>query len=291
LVPDYLSTILNDGPLGYWRLGEVSGTTAAEYYGRYNAVYIGSPTLGVSAPTPVDDRNAAVTLNGSSQYVSVTATNALFASGILFGTANAPRSFEFWIKKSAAPATEQTVLSQCTGTPLGGWQISISTAGKIHFLCASVVFGNPVDTTGTASVCDGQWHYVVCAWTGTTVANGITIYIDGVLDKQATAAGNQSDPINEELIMGATTDITQWLAATIDEVAIYNYVLSTAQVGYHYTGAGISKSFKIQRVSMSQFTPAINPLFDVEASSTRFSLEDLLRLIPQTRRGNAGQLG
>jgi hypothetical protein len=289
LLPDYLSAVLSDGPVAYWRLGETSGTTADEYYGRYNAVYTGSPTLGVVPPTPVDDRNAAITLNGTTQYVS-TAPLTL-ASPLLFGTINTPRSFEFWINKSAAPASEQTVISLCEGTPKSGWQISISTTGRVHFLCASSSFGDPVDTTGTASVCNGQWHHVVCVWTGTTAANGIAIYLDAVLDKQATAAGNQSDPVNDSLVIGATTPLTQFLSASVDEVAIFNYALSSTQVLNHYTGTGLAKSFKIQRVSISQFTPAINPLFEVEASSTKFSLEDLLRLIPQAKQGTSGQVG
>jgi hypothetical protein len=40
----------------------------------------------------------------------------------------------------------------------------------------------------------------------------------------------------------------------------------------------VDDSFKIQRVRISNFQPALEPIFDVEASTNRFSFEDLLRL-------------
>jgi hypothetical protein len=41
----------------------------------------------------------------------------------------------------------------------------------------------------------------------------------------------------------------------------------------------LSATFMIQSVRIHDFTPALAPQLDVEASSTRFSFEDLLRRI------------
>ena len=41
----------------------------------------------------------------------------------------------------------------------------------------------------------------------------------------------------------------------------------------------LSAQFIIQAVTIRDFTPALLPMFDVEASSMRFSFEDLLRRI------------
>ena len=44
----YEATVLADGPSGYWRLGETSGTTAAAVTGGVNGTYTNGPVLGVS---------------------------------------------------------------------------------------------------------------------------------------------------------------------------------------------------------------------------------------------------
>lgn len=44
----------------------------------------------------------------------------------------------------------------------------------------------------------------------------------------------------------------------------------------------VSDTFRIQRVRISNFQPALEPIFDVEASTSRFSFEDLLRVARST---------
>jgi hypothetical protein len=45
----YSGTVTDAGPEGYWRLGEASGTTAADASGNGHAgSYVGSPTLGLA---------------------------------------------------------------------------------------------------------------------------------------------------------------------------------------------------------------------------------------------------
>ena len=64
----YAATVLADAPVGYWRLGEASGTSAADEIGAHNGTYVGSPTLGVTG-IPGSAGNTAMTLNGSGSGV------------------------------------------------------------------------------------------------------------------------------------------------------------------------------------------------------------------------------
>lgn len=43
--------------------------------------------------------------------------------------------------------------------------------------------------TTSAGWNDGTWHHIAVTWDGTTTANAVKIYIDGVLDTQGTATG------------------------------------------------------------------------------------------------------
>ena len=69
--PAYQAEVLADGPAGYWRLGEASGTIAADASPSANfGAYVGGPTLGAAAPLVADSSNRAVAFNATS-YVNV----------------------------------------------------------------------------------------------------------------------------------------------------------------------------------------------------------------------------
>src|SRR5437867_2919793 len=63
------------GLVGYWRLDETTGTSAADKQGAATGTYTGGPTLGAAGS--LADGNKAVTLNGSSQYVTMGSVAAL----------------------------------------------------------------------------------------------------------------------------------------------------------------------------------------------------------------------
>ena len=58
------------GLLAHWRLGESSGATAYDTTASYNGAYVNTPTLG-SPGAITNDPNTSVTLNGSTQRVTV----------------------------------------------------------------------------------------------------------------------------------------------------------------------------------------------------------------------------
>jgi hypothetical protein len=90
--PSYPAAVLADTPLGYWELGETSGTIAADASGNgRSGTYTGGVTLGgptsVTAPAAVFD--------GGSGYVSV-------STGAWLPTGSAARSVEVWFNAWAA---------------------------------------------------------------------------------------------------------------------------------------------------------------------------------------------
>jgi hypothetical protein len=65
-VSRYASTVLADHPLGYWRLGESSGTTAFDSSGNgHNGTYVGGVTLGVPGLIGNGDPDTAASFSGS----------------------------------------------------------------------------------------------------------------------------------------------------------------------------------------------------------------------------------
>jgi hypothetical protein len=74
--PDYAAQMRNNSPLLYWRLGEHSGSSAADSSGNSRSgAFVGSPGLGVPGALSSGFDDGAVDLNGTSQYVSSTYSN------------------------------------------------------------------------------------------------------------------------------------------------------------------------------------------------------------------------
>ena len=73
----YSASVLADSPLSYWRLGEASGTTAADSSGaNRTGSYLNTPTLGVGGAL-TGDSNTAGAFNGTDEYVQVPFAAAL----------------------------------------------------------------------------------------------------------------------------------------------------------------------------------------------------------------------
>ena len=64
----YAGVVAADGPVGYWRLGETSGTTATNAVGGAAGRFLGAFKLGVAGAVT---QNSAVALAGTTGYVSV----------------------------------------------------------------------------------------------------------------------------------------------------------------------------------------------------------------------------
>jgi uncharacterized repeat protein (TIGR03806 family) len=103
---------------------------------------------------------------------------------------------------------------------------------------AKAAFGvGAPDTTiaSTTSINDGNWHHV--AATRDSVSGEIKLYVDGVLESsQVTTVTGPLTPTNLRLGSIRTGVAAGFLAGSIDDARIYNYVLPPAQVA---TLAGI----------------------------------------------------
>ena len=103
---DYPTTVLADSPVGYWRLGEASGTNAADSSGNaHDGTWsgTGSPTLGVTGL--ITGGNTAATTSG--------ATSGPYCA-LPSGVPNLGSTFtvEAWVKTSSSATDEHPVPGQ-----------------------------------------------------------------------------------------------------------------------------------------------------------------------------------
>jgi hypothetical protein len=220
-VPAYSSAVLADGPAGYWRLGETSGTTAGDSAGPNPGQYRNGATLAAPSLLTSDPGNAAVSLDGVDDHVSVADAPAVSPTDRL--------SVEAWVKPDALPASG-SFASVVTKQNAYSLQFDGSTLEWTLF-----VGGTPFRTRAPAgAVTAGARHHVVGTYDGTWAR----LYVDGS-EAAVHSLSGAVDSTTHPLTLGAWSATDEFLDGTLDEVAVYGTALPATRVQAHHN-AGIS---------------------------------------------------
>jgi len=238
---DYRQAVLADSPRFYWRLGERSGQSGRDEVGGRTAIYRGGVRLGQPGALR-GDRDTAIRLDGTNDRVEL-------------GRISSPRTVELWQKtettrESAAFSNRNSINHYTLLGPEGG-------GGPLVF-----------DTTGLLGakwVTDGRWHHLVYTHDG---ALG-RLYVDGVPDSIARWPRLEGEA---PASLGYDASLKSYLRGSLDEVALYDYALSEAQVKRHFQASGQTATVGDQFGIVGKGTYVRARLADGSASSLPFSL-------------------
>jgi hypothetical protein len=232
----YSQTLLQDSPLAYWRLGELSGTSAADVQGIAGGTYSGTYTLG-QAGAVASDNNPALALGGSGS-VSVPNVAALNPSG-------SACTLECWVKTTNA-SLQHLIGGYHSPDNLGyGLATGAGATGKASYWSGGGNGGNWFESA--SSVNNGAWHHLAVV----VSASATIIYIDGAAD--ATLSGDlRPTSYAGTRALGARSDGSFALTGMLDEVAIYGSALSAARIAAHYQ-AGVVTGMLAAPVGGSPF--------------------------------------
>jgi hypothetical protein len=223
----YGGGVLADGPVGYWRLGEASGTSAVDASGNGLAgTYQGGVTLGVPGALRSDPSTAA-RLDGVNDKVSVPDP----ASGALdFGTGDF--SVEFWLATSVNG--EQAVIGKRSSGPY--WQVTVTDDGGHVGALRVTIFDGAVtrQVYGAARVDDGAWHHAVVLFDRDA---GITVYVDGATAGLVAAPSTGNVSNSAALQIGKISGY-KGFTGDLDEIAVYPSLLAGSRVQAHFATAG-----------------------------------------------------
>jgi len=249
----YVELVQDYAPVGYWRLGETSGTNAADASGAgRNGIYRNSPTLGQSGALE-GDSNKAVKFDGSNDYVEVAANNAFKLNS---GT------ISLWFEPDRLTGVQGLLSKDASGYGSGGHismyldgcqlVVRLQSGGQSYYVC-----------TSSSAVTDG-WHHVAM----TFGSGGMKLYFDGNqvdTDSYTGGLGNNNEPMvfgasAMNSSAGACNNLDSFFKGRIDEVLITGQTLTGAQIGELYdTGedgpaqeiTSDSSDFLLQQVSYS----------------------------------------
>ncbi len=222
---DYSQTILNTtGLVSYWRLGETSGNPQDSKGTNHVTVVNGTPTYGQTGAI-AGDSNKAITFSASTDYFTVPDAASL-------DLGNGPFSIEAWARRD----TDTGVFAIAVNKGINAYSFGWTNNDKWELGMVNV---NPLATESNTTAADGTWHHFVVTRTNSTTMN---VYKDGVdVTTLVDTTRTLLDTTSVLEIGIETAGSLQPLAGALDELAIYNTVLSAATVLDHYnTGVATS---------------------------------------------------
>lgn len=236
----------SDPPIAFWDMEEGgSGTTVTDRSAAGNGLDLTLRTKnGGTAPswnTESVRGTYSVKLEGGGQNQGFIADNDLldFAPTDAF-------SVSMWVKKdnsSDGSTTTYMAKMSATSPAYRGWEIGVITGAKIKFFIVDA-WTSPalgVQTSVSHMSHNSAWNHIVVTYDGSAEDNGVTIYHNGTgktLDSASNALetivsdtlDTDDTTVNADIFTLGSRSASQYADIYTDDVAIFDYELTAAQV-------------------------------------------------------------
>lgn len=236
IVPSpWYQTVTAETPLAWYRLGERSGTEAADSSGnRRHGTYEGGAVAGSTSGLIFGDKDPAIHFDGVDDGVTLP---------LAVGLTGASYSIEAWIQPTQEVGVNDLAIFEQTGVYVVGLtqliQVAVANSSDPTMPGGLVVNTNTAAGNGIAysnvRVDDSQPHHIVFT---RSVANGMQVYVDGVNATGFTSFGGGVDGFAPTaVVIGNATILTTTnprFNGALDEVRLYDTELSAATVLAHY---------------------------------------------------------
>ena len=221
----YVKAVYASQPVSYWRLGETTGTAAADRVGFTPATTGAGVTKGGAGAIP-GDADKSATFSGASTGIAYTSKQV-----------SPPHAFtlEGWFKTNTTTGGKIIGFGNQTTSNSSSYdrQIYMDNSGKIVFGTA----GPSVQVaTSPTAYNNNAWHHVVATQSPT----GMKLYVDGALVAQN--ANGKYGALGywgywriggDNLNSWPSKPTSNFFKGSIDEVALYHHELTAAEVTAH----------------------------------------------------------
>ena len=204
------------GVVGYWKLSETTGTTAAD---STNAGNTGTYTNGPLLNQP-GIKDMAVSFDGVDDYVGVPDSASLKATDSVTMAA--------WVRPTASTNIDRIIINK-----EGEYEIAITDTNEIKWAFANTSPGWAWHQTGTF-IPNDKWSHIVVTYDGAQAKT----YLNGVLVETLAATGDIGDanvPMNELRIGGRMNNPSgKYFGGVIDEVYVYTRAINAVEAANLY---------------------------------------------------------
>lgn len=214
---EYAAQVLADEPVGYWRLGEPSGSAAQDASGLGNhGTYTGDVMPGHPGALAGDPDTAADFMGG---YVSVPDSDSLSPSGQF--------TLEAWVNIDDV-CSQHSLVEKYDTPAFNGYLLRVVPGGQLSAFTLGGD-GQAAAVTGETVVMPDEWHHVVAVYDGTS----LSVYLDGELDGSVATTVNPLDGAADLKLGARGDDAGTRLRGVLDEVAVYDHALTAEQIQQH----------------------------------------------------------
>ncbi len=223
-------------PVGYWRLGESSGTTAINLGSLATpGTYVGNPTLG-AAGALAGDADSAVDFNGVNQQVNVGTMDVSGTGLTLLG----------WFSADDFGTADQRIISKALSTGANAeqdhsWMLSTVQISGEHVLRFRVDAGGTTDTliASSGSLVAGRWYFAAATYDDATGVMNLFLNGTAVGSKVHSSGGAVGVDPTRAVVIGANPNGYGFFDGRIDDVAVFDQALTQAELqGLHAAGVG-----------------------------------------------------
>jgi len=196
------------GLQGYWRLGESTGTLAADAVGAHTGTFGGGFTLAQPGVL-FGDVDTAALFDGASGEMT--------ANGLGLSGSGSIEGWFYWQRGAV-------LLRDSTSASTGGWILAWDNGGTLYYRVA----GKSFSTGRSANTYKNAWHHFVL----TKSSGRVTLYIDGSAVHSSKSAPNTAAVMPWHVMRNGT--YSTYAGGRVDELAIYGSALSASAVARHY---------------------------------------------------------
>jgi prepilin-type N-terminal cleavage/methylation domain-containing protein len=251
--------------IGEWKIDELTtateGTIIQDSWGGNNNGTLDTYVSTVDSVNKIKTGTDCISGNcfsfdGVDDYVYVSGSDATSSPLAITGAI----TLSSWVKFSVL-GTQVFIIGRGIVTSSDGnygYLIRKYTDNSIRFDFFSTTIKNQLDSLTYIS--DTNWHFITTTWDGTTNTNGIKIYIDGKMDRQATSTiSSMGQPAYQFRIGSSSSGTAYPLNGLIDDVRVYNAAIPTSQIQEQYY-IGLNKLFNNGGISKEEYQNRIEEL-------------------------------
>lgn len=220
------------GPVISWRFDEGTGSVAKDSVGNATGTISGAAW-----------QNEDMCVSGKCLWFD--GSNDVVSNTSLTTTLTGDTTLSLWFKGPKQSSGKRIVnLAQAADL---GLNVYLSSAGVVH---ADNLGGPPREIGNSNNYGDNKWHMLTVVRSGTTYY----MYIDGL---RVDYADGGTVPTYTRLFLGSQ-ESSNYFNGFIDEVKVYAYARTEAQVKADYLGPGINKGLGVSLGSNFQNSDAIS---------------------------------
>jgi hypothetical protein len=172
----------------------------------------------------------ALRFDGNEDYVNAGSANIYDNLG--------PMTVSAWVKGNMTLASDEIIVGKVdAGANDGHWDLTVLCCGSYGALSFFKDGSTNLHKTSiNGSVATSTWQFVAATWDGSTDANNVKLYINGAEPEYNYNTSGVSLVTDNALdvIIGNRENGDRPFGGLIDQVKIYNYVRTPAQIAWDY---------------------------------------------------------